>query len=210
MRTLMLALAFSCAVAPAALAQQVIEVQSAEEKPSDQQPPVSQPEAAAPAKTQDQAPQTKTAPAAPAAETSRYRFRRVDGGLLRLDKETGQLAYCSSHTVGWYCEAVPEDRAALEKEIGRLQDEIAALKKEIAALRAPPPPPVPAPAPPVTVPPPAAAPQHDLTIPMPSHADLERARAYVIEAWQRLVEMLDDFQKDIRHKGEKAGELLKT
>jgi len=206
MRTMMLALALSFAAAPPALAQQVIEVQSsAQDHPPEAAPGASEPQPqlkpAEAAKTQDQA-QTKTPPVAPAAEASRYRFRSVDGGLLRLDKETGQLAYCSSHTVGWSCEAVPEDRAALEKEIGRLQDEIAALKKEIAALRAPPPPP--------PLAPPAAAPQHDLNIPMPSHADIERARAYVIETWQRLVEMLNDFQKDMMRKGEKAGELLKT
>ena len=42
---------------------------------------------------------------------------------------TGQVAFCSPHTVGWACQAVPEDRAALEKEIARLQDEVASLKK---------------------------------------------------------------------------------
>ncbi len=67
----------------------------------------------------------------------RYSFTKVDDGLLRLDSVSGQITVCSQHAAGWACEAVPEERAALEKEIGRLQDEVAALKAEIAALREP-------------------------------------------------------------------------
>ena len=70
---------------------------------------------------------------------SRYSFNRVDDGFLRLDNTNGQVAFCSPHTVGWACQAVPEDRAALEKEIARLQDEVASLKQEVANLREPPP-----------------------------------------------------------------------
>ena len=43
--------------------------------------------------------------------TSRYSFNRVENGFLRLDNENGQVAYCSSHAVGWACQAVPIDRA---------------------------------------------------------------------------------------------------
>src|SRR5450756_1231656 len=67
---------------------------------------------------------------------SRYSFNRVDDGFLRLDNSSGQVAFCSPHTVGWACQAVPEDRAALEKEIARLQDEVTSMKAEIAGLRA--------------------------------------------------------------------------
>ena len=75
--------------------------------------------------------QSATQPNVPA----RYSFNRVDDGFLRLDNSSGQLSFCSPHSVGWACQAVPEDRAALEKEIARLQDEVAGLKKEVAALR---------------------------------------------------------------------------
>src|SRR5450432_3882557 len=94
--------------------------------------------AAAPALAQGQAPG-----AAPLDGSSRYTFNRVESGFLRLDNHTGQVAFCSSHDVGWACQAVPEDRAALEKEIARLQDEVASLQSEVAALREPPPPPRP-------------------------------------------------------------------
>ena len=74
----------------------------------------------------------KAPDASDAAPPSRFAFNRVDGGFLRLDNQTGQIAFCSPHAVGWACQAVPEDRAALEKEIARLQAEVASLKAEVA------------------------------------------------------------------------------
>jgi hypothetical protein len=125
----------------------------------------------------------------------RYSFNRVDDGFLRLDNSSGQIAFCSPHSVGWACQAVPEDRAALEKEIARLQDEVASLKTEVAALRAPPPPPPP-PRPPADLTP---APKSDDAQQL--REDLHRARAAIENAWRRLVDMIVNFQKDMRHKG---------
>ena len=78
-----------------------------------------------------------------AAARSRFSFNRVDDGFLRLDNQTGQVAFCSPPAVGWACQAVPEDRAALEKEIARLQDEVASLKTGSRGACATPPPPPP-------------------------------------------------------------------
>ena len=140
--------------------------------------------AASPAQAPDSAP-----PNVP----SRYSFNRVDDGFLRLDNSTGQVAFCSPHTVGWACEAVPEDRAALEKEIARLQDEVASLKQEVAALREPPPP-----RPPADLTPPTTDKSEDAT---KLREDLARARAAFENAWRRLVEMIVNFQKDMMRKG---------
>ena len=119
---------------------------------------------------------------------ARFSFDRVETGVLRLDTQTGQVALCRTHTVGWACEAVPEDRAALENEIARLQDEVADLKRKIADLQQPPPPPRP----------PAPVPDtSDKKLPLLTDGDIARARAYVEEAWRRLVEMLMSFQKDV-------------
>jgi len=141
--------------------------------------------AASPASAQDGAP-----PNVP----SRYSFNRVDDGFLRLDNQTGQVAFCSPHAVGWACQAVPEDRAALEKEIARLQGEVASLKSEVAALREPPPPP----RPPADLTPPTTDKSEDAT---KLREDLERARAAFENAWRRLVEMILNFQKDMMRKG---------
>ena len=148
------------------------------------------------------------------AFSSRYSFNRVDDGFLRLDHATGQIAYCSAHTVGWACQAVPEDRAALEREIGRLQDEVAALKKEVAALRAPPPPTPPAPVPPPAAapksPPSATAPDKDGAVKLPSQQDIARARAYIAETWQRLVDMINQMQQDMMRKRDSDNGLSRT
>ena len=52
---------------------------------------------------------------------------------MRLDTQTGEVSLCSQRTVGWACQAMPEDRAVLESEIARLRRENAALKKDILA-----------------------------------------------------------------------------
>ena len=129
-------------------------------------------------------------------QPARYSFNRVDDGFLRLDNSSGQLAFCSPHTVGWACQAVPEDRAALEKEIARLQDEVASLKREVAGLRTPPPPP----RPPAELTPPGDK-SGELTIKLPSPEEIARARAAIEEAWRRLMDMLGNFQKDMMRKG---------
>ena len=138
--------------------------------------------AASPAWAQDGAP-----PNVP----SRYSFNRVSDGFLRLDNVSGQVAFCSPHTVGWVCEAVAEDRAALEKEIARLHDEVTSLRQEVASLRAPPPPP---------------RPPADLTPPGKDNSvqlreDLGRARVALSYAWRRFVDLVVSFQKDMLDKG---------
>jgi hypothetical protein len=120
--------------------------------------------------------------------SSRYTFNRVNDGFLRLDNQSGQVAFCSPHTAGWACQAVPEDRAALEKEIERLQDEAASLKKEITALRAPS----------------QSAPTDkngDAKIKLPTKEDIERARALIEDVWRNLMDMLVNIQKDMMRRG---------
>jgi hypothetical protein len=117
--TFAIAAALACAASPAL-------AQNAQSAPAIEPPPAAQ-----------------AAPKAPGASGTvppgRFAFNRVDGGFLRLDNQTGQISFCSSHEIGWACQAVPEDRAALEKEIARLQDEVASLKAEVASLHEPPP-----------------------------------------------------------------------
>jgi len=137
-------------------------------------------------------PQAAGQSAALADSPARYAFNRVDDGFLRLDNVSGQVAFCSPTSAGWACQAVPEDRAALEKEIARLQDEVASLKQQVVALREPAPP-----RPPADLSPPSAQSERAAEL----RADLSRAKAAVANAWQRVVDMIKGIQKDVMRKG---------
>jgi hypothetical protein len=62
-------------------------------------------------------------------EAARFTMQPVEGGLMKLDTTTGTMSFCAAKAGTWVCEAVPEDRAALEAEIARLQRRIAELEK---------------------------------------------------------------------------------
>ena len=128
----------------------------------------------------------------PAQPAARYAFNPVNDGFLRLDNVTGQVSFCNPTSAGWACQAVPEDRAALEKEIARLQDEVTSLKQQVATFRDPPPP-----RPPADLSPPSV--QNDRASEL--RADLARAKAAVQDAWHRVVDMIKGFQKDVMRKG---------
>lgn len=68
------------------------------------------------------------------AQDGRYTMKDVDGGLLRLDTQTGEVSYCSRKEDGWTCETARDDRSDLADEIVRLQEENADLRNRIARL----------------------------------------------------------------------------
>jgi len=221
MRASMLALAgiLVCA-ASAGSAQIVIEVdaQHAAQPPAQDQlatQPQPQTPQAAPQVAQ-QAPKVESTAepkddgsAAPVAG-GRFTFNRIDNGFLRLDTQSGQVAYCRTQTAGWTCQAVSENRSDLEgdvtrlqadmtalktlkSEIVRLQEEIAALRREVATMKGPPPP-----RPPTDLTPPDKGP--DVTIRLPTQEDVARARAFIEKTWHRLVDMITAMQKDMMQK----------
>lgn len=159
----------------------------AEAQPSPPAPATSAPEAHGPAQL---------------TATGRFRFEKSGTGYVRLDTESGQVALCAPGGSGWTCDAVPEDRAALEKdlarqreEIGRLQDEIASLKRDVAALRDPPPP-----RPPADLAPPPPGKDGDLTIKLPTQEEIDRATAALQRAWDLVVDMIGNLTKDLSRK----------
>jgi len=149
--------------------------------------------------------------------SGRFSFNPVDGGLLRLDNESGEVAYCSARAAGWVCEVVPIDRSTAETEtlgvqkqvallekmdaaIAHLTDEVAALKREIADVSDPPPPPPPPPQPPADLTPPSDK-DSETSVKLPTQQDIARAKDYLENAWRRLVEMIVNVQKDIMRRG---------
>ncbi len=71
------------------------------------------------------------AQSAPDAENGRYSLTQVSDGYLLLDTRTGAVSTCTNKG-GWICRAVPDERAALDTEIGRLQNENKKLSDQLA------------------------------------------------------------------------------
>jgi len=125
-------------------------------------------------------------------EDSRYIFNRADEGYLRLDGRTGQVSICTRRPVGWACQAVADERTALESEIARLQAENVALKKELLARNLP----LPGTAKPDQ---PATKPEEP-GLQLPSEAELNKVMSFLDKVWRRLVDMIVTLQKDMSNK----------
>ena len=69
------------------------------------------------------------------SENGRYTFSPTADGVLRLDTRNGSLASCHNRIAGWSCYAVPDERAALDAEIGKLQRENTQLKDNLARFK---------------------------------------------------------------------------
>jgi hypothetical protein len=60
---------------------------------------------------------------AAAQNSGRFSFQPVEGGVMRLDTETGQVSHCLKAGESFTCRSVADDRAALADEIDRLKRE---------------------------------------------------------------------------------------
>jgi hypothetical protein len=140
------------------------------------------------------------AQSAPDGDNGRYSMTPIQDGVLRLDTRTGTVSTCSRNGSGWACYAVPDERAALDAEIGRLQAEVEKLRAQLAAgptvsgkvdeampksdsLKKPEPK--------------AAEGDRRIEIPLPSDQDVDRVMSFLEKAWRRLIEMANRVQKDV-------------
>jgi hypothetical protein len=140
----------------------------------------------------------------PDTENGRYALSPVTDGVIRLDTRTGMVSTCSNNGTGWACYSVPDERAALDAEIGRLQADNEKLRAQLAARE-----------PTVTgkvdepMPksdslkkpePKVAEGERKIEIPLPSDRDMDRVMSFLEQAWRRLVEMANRMQKDVTGK----------
>jgi hypothetical protein len=120
---------------------------------------------------------------------------------MRLDTRTGAVSTCTNSSAGWACYAAPDERAAMDAEIGRLQADNDRLKAALAAREPaasgktdealpkgdslkPPEPKV-------------AEGERKIEIPLPSDRDMDRVMSFVERAWRRLIEMANRVQRDV-------------
>lgn len=65
----------------------------------------------------------------------RYQITPAEGGaFVRLDTHTGAVSVCQRKDGKWACEAVPDDRRALQGEITRLETENRELQSTVKRL----------------------------------------------------------------------------
>jgi hypothetical protein len=140
----------------------------------------------------------------PDTENGRYSLAPVADGVIRLDTRTGTVSTCNNSGAGWACYAVPDERSALDAEIGRLQADNERLKAELAAREA-----VVSGKTDEALPksdplkkrePKAADSERKIEIPLPSDQDMDRVMSFLERAWRRLVEMANRMQKDVSGK----------
>jgi hypothetical protein len=140
----------------------------------------------------------------PDTENGRYALSPVADGVLRLDTRTGAVSTCSNNGTGWACYAVPDERTALDAEIGRLQADNEKLKAQLAERE-----------PTVTgkideplpktdsmkkADPKLGDSERKVDIPLPSDRDMDRMMSFLEQAWRRLIEMANRMQKDVTGK----------
>jgi hypothetical protein len=138
----------------------------------------------------------------PDTENGRYALQPAADGVIRLDTRTGAVSSCNNNSgQDWACYVLPDERAAMDAEIGRLQADIEKLKAELAS-RAPSPPEKTQEALPKSdalkpAEPKSAEGQRKIEIPLPSDQDVDRVMSFLERAWRRLRDMADRVQKDI-------------
>jgi hypothetical protein len=147
----------------------------------------------------------------PDSEKGRYALSSVADGVIRLDTRTGAVSICSNSGTGWACYAMPDERAALDAEIGRLQADNGRIKTELEKLK------VELTAREPTAPgkidealpktdslkkpePKVAEGERKIEIPLPSDRDMDRVMSFLEQAWRRLVEIANRMQKDVAGK----------
>jgi hypothetical protein len=140
----------------------------------------------------------------PDTENGRYTLSPAADGMIRLDTRTGAVSNCSNSGAGWACLAVPDERAALDAEIGRLQAENDRLKAQLDerdqadaskgdkalpksdSLK--------------KADPKVAEGERKIEIPLPSDRDMDRMMSFVERAWRSLIDMANRVQKDVSGK----------
>ena len=137
----------------------------------------------------------------PDSENGRYTLSPLPDGAIRLDTRTGAVSTCTNAGTGWACYATPDERAALDAEIGRLQADNEKLKAELAAREPTATGKIDEPLPKADSlkkpEPKVAEGERKIEIPLPSDRDMDRMMSFLEQAWRRLVEMANRMQKDV-------------
>lgn len=71
-----------------------------------------------------------------AGEPGRFNMVPIDGGVMRLDTQTGAVSHCARTGGKWACVSADDDMRTMHVEIDRLISENRKLEGEVGRLRA--------------------------------------------------------------------------
>jgi len=155
--------------------------------------------------------QTTPDAAKPDTENGRYTLSPSADGFIRLDTRSGAVSSCTDKGAGWACYTLPDERNALDAEIGRLQNDNDTLKARLAEQSSTVTGKIDEPLRKDDALPKEALPKQDslkpaepnvaegqrkIEIPLPSDRDMDRVMGFVENAWRRLVDMANRMQRD--------------
>jgi hypothetical protein len=123
-------------------------------------------------------------------EPGRYTMSPTDGGVIRLDRQTGAMAFCTGSAGDWTCKDMPENESALKRRVEELEGEKRALEAEKQLRGAPPVPPGDESRSAEAVP----APPGDL--PMPNEPDVDKLFDYVEGMVKKFKERIDRLERE--------------
>jgi len=110
-----------------------------------------------------------------AQETSRYTLEKTADGYVRMDNRTGEMSICSERSGQLVCRLAADERTAFEDELDRVMGKLEDIEKRLAALEK---------SAPVNV--------------IPSDEDLEKTLNFMERFFRRFMDVVKDFDKDIR------------
>lgn len=125
------------------------------------------------------------------SDSGRYTMSPTDGGVIRLDRETGAMAFCSGKEGDWTCKDMPESESALKKRVEQLEADKRALEAEKQLRAAPSEPGLP-PSADATPPPPPG------DLPVPTEKDVDKLFDYVEGMVKKFKERIDRLEKEAK------------
>ncbi len=106
----------------------------------------------------------------------RFTMKDIEGGILRMDTQTGQVSQCKKKDDDWVCETVADDRKSLEDTVAQLKTENEQLKAKVAEAEK------------------AEAMASEKATKMPKDEELDRVMAFIEKFMRRFF----DFAKSMR------------
>jgi hypothetical protein len=115
----------------------------------------------------------------------RYAMSPVEGGVLRLDKETGALSLCTRKADHWACDTVEDRTKVIDEKVARLETENQSLKDRLKSLEDSL----------ATGKPAQGQAQADIKIQIPSEEEVDKALDYVERIFKKFRDRIGRLEK---------------